>query len=166
MTESHLEYAVLINNLASNLPSWAKDMDSFKAVLEEMEFKVKHCNDCNEQSNCQVLLYYFLGPNFGLNWSLKIYPCYQQRGAFMNNDLLHLAHSDYKSHLQSFVLPSNCLLWRLVCQCREVRTSYLLAFEPKTSVSKHHCLTAWGTLSSQWSNLDYNIHALPWFSEV
>ena len=50
-----LGYAVIINNLRSQVPETSKDVEALRAALETVGFNVKSYDDCNVQVSLRQL---------------------------------------------------------------------------------------------------------------
>ena len=49
MSQPNLGYAVVINNLLSDIEYWVFDAECIKSALDRVGFQVKAYNDCNVQ---------------------------------------------------------------------------------------------------------------------
>ena len=54
MSLPYLGYAVVINNLSSDVEHWVLDVECIKSALDTVGFQVKAYNDCNVQVSIAI----------------------------------------------------------------------------------------------------------------
>ena len=54
MSKPYLGYAVVINNLSSDVRHWVLDAECIKSALDTVGFRVKAYNDCNVQVSSKI----------------------------------------------------------------------------------------------------------------